>query len=93
MYKAKQQQRHAKSCGPPNQKIRTYSYTYNQTRTSNLLLRIRSSILHNSDLRRPQHPSIQPKSLLLRVETRPILLVRLRRLEHSFVHIRIELLT
>lgn len=51
-----------------------------------------SSILHDPHLRRPQHPPIKPKPLLLRMETAPILLIRLWRLEHCLMHIRIELL-
>jgi hypothetical protein len=49
-------------------------------------------VLHNTHLRGPQHSSIQQKSLLLRVEANAIFLVRLGRLEHRLMHIRVELL-
>jgi len=40
----------------------------------------------------PQHSAVQCESFLCRVETCSIFLIRLRRLEHSLVHIRVELL-
>jgi hypothetical protein len=49
-------------------------------------------VLHNAHLRRPQNSSIQQKSLLLRVEANAVFLVRLGRLEHRLVHVRVELL-
>lgn len=49
-------------------------------------------VLHNADLGRPQHPSVELEALLLCVEAASILLVWLRRLEHGLVHIGVELL-
>jgi hypothetical protein len=49
-------------------------------------------VLNNAHLRRPQHPSIKLKSLLLRMKASPIHLIRLRRLEYRLMDIRIKLL-
>lgn len=55
-------------------------------------MRPSSCVLHDANLRRPQHPTVQLEALLLCVEARAILLVRLRRLEDRLMHIGVEFL-
>lgn len=50
-------------------------------------------VLHNANLRRPQHPSIQLEALLLGMEAASIFLIRLGRLEDRLMHIRVEFLS
>jgi hypothetical protein len=70
---------------------RRYSYRCNHSREIYCVVFL--SVLDHANLGRPQHPPVEQESLLLRVEANSILLVRLRRLEHGLVHIRVELLT